>query len=281
MSYLITGATGSIGRQIIQQLQAMGEEVSALSRRPDHANLPTEVKIFGGDLTKGQIQAGAFEGVKSVFLFPADGDVGAFLDKAKAANIEHIVVLSSLAVAAEHRRDLDSASYRHHKAIEQAVEASGLAYTFLRPGSFANNLRFWSYSIKTSGTVYGPYPQSAQSLIHEADIAAVAVTILTMAGGHIGAKYALTGPQSLTQTEQLRTIGGVIGRELTYQVITPEQFKQSMSAFMPEDIIKQLLDYWSDTVDQPDIVRPTFEQLTGRAGRTLAEWATDHRAEFL
>lgn len=280
MSHLITGATGSIGRHIVDQLLAMGEDVHAISRRPSEAKLPNEVKVFGGDLTSGDIQDGVFDGVKSVFLFPADGDIRPFLDKAKVAGVEHIVVLSSLAAAAEHARDLDSASYRHHKAIEQAVEASGIPYTFLRPGSFANNLRFWSHSIKTSGTVYGPYPQSAQSLIHEADVAAVAVAALTT-DGHKGATYALTGPQSLTQAEQLRTIGVSIGRELTYQVITPEQFKQSMSAFMPEDIIKQLLNYWSDTVEQPDLVRPTVEQVIGRPARTLAEWVADHKADFM
>lgn len=280
MSYLITGATGSIGRHVVDQLLTLGENIHALSRKPSEANLPIEVTLFGGDLTSGDIQDGAFDQVKSLFLFPADGDVRPFLDQAKAAGVEHVVLLSSLATAAEHVRDVGSASYRHHKALEQAVLASGIHYTFLRPGNFANNLRFWSYSIKTSGMVYGPYPQSAQTLIHEADVAAVAVAALTTAG-HTGSTYALTGPESLTQSEQLRTIGVAIGRELTYQAISPEQFRQSMDAFMPEDVIKQLLNYWSDTVEQPDIVRPTVEQITGKPARTLAQWAADHRAEFM
>lgn len=72
-----------------------------------------------------------------------------------------------------------SPSYYHHRAVEQAVEKAGPGYTFLRPGSFANNLLFWAHTIKTMGMVAGPYPQSAQSLIHEADVAAVAVTVLT------------------------------------------------------------------------------------------------------
>jgi uncharacterized protein YbjT (DUF2867 family) len=280
MSYLITGATGAIGRQVINQLVTTGAQVHALTRKPDRANLPAGVKIFGGDLTTGQLQAGSFDDVKSVFVFPAEGDISPFLAKAKAAGVEHLVVLSSLAAAAEFPRDLNSASYRHHRAIEQAVEASGLAYTFLRPGSFANNLRFWSHSIKTQRMVYGPYPQSAQALIHEADVAAIAVAALTT-DGHQGAKYALTGPESLTQAEQLRTIGAAIGQELAYQVITPEQFRQSMSQFMPADIVQMMLDYWSDTVEQPDVVRLTVEQITGRPARTLARWAADHVADFV
>lgn len=280
MSYLITGATGAVGRHVVTQLVALEAKVHALSRRPDQTSFPAGVKVFGGDLTANHLPDEMFDGVKSVFLFPAEGDVSPFLVKAKAAGVEHLVVLSSLAAAAEFPRDLNSPSYRHHRAIEQAVEASGIAYTFLRPGSFANNLRFWSHSIKTQRMVYGPYPQSAQALIHEADVAAVAVAALTTAGDQ-GVKYALTGPASLTQAEQLKTIGAAIGQELTYQVITPDQFRQSMSQFMPADIIQMMLDYWSDTVEQPDVVRPTVEQITGRPARTLAQWAADHAAEFI
>jgi uncharacterized protein YbjT (DUF2867 family) len=280
MPYLITGAAGFIGRQIVDQLLAAGAAVHALSRRPDQASFPPEVNVFGGDLTSGDIQTGAFAAVKSIFLFPADGDIRPFLDKARVAGVEHVVALSSLAAAGEHQRDLHSTSYRHHRAIEQAVAASGMEYTFLRPGSFANNLRFWSHTIKTANTVYGPYPESAQSLIHEADFAAVAVAALTT-DWHTGATYALSGPECLTQAEQLNTISRAIGRELTYRAISPEQFKQSMRQFMPEDIISMLLTYWAETVDQPDIVRPTVEQITGKPAHTLAQWATDHIADFI
>ncbi|HEX6035204.1 MAG TPA: NAD(P)H-binding protein [Anaerolineales bacterium] len=280
MSYLITGATGVVGRHIVDKLVVLGAEVHALSRKPDQANLPRSVQVFGGDLASSDLEAAIFKGVKAIFLFAAFGDLKPFLGKAKAAGVERIVVLSSLAAAAEFPRDLDSPSYHHHRAIEQAVESSGIPYTFLRPGSFANNLLFWSYSIKTTRTVSGPYPQSAQVLIHELDVADVAVTVLTT-DGHEGASYALTGPESLTQAEQLKTIGAAIGQQLTFQTITPEQFTQSMRQFMPADIIKMMLDYWSDTVEQPEAVRPTVEQITGRPGLSLARWAADHASDFI
>ncbi len=280
MSYLITGATGAIGRLIVNQLIATGAEVHALSRKRDQTNLPASAKVFKGDLAASDLQEGVFDNVQGMFLFPAYGDIKPFLGRAKAAGVEHVVVLSSLAAAAEFPRDLNSPSYRHHRAIEQAVEASGIAYTFLRPGSFANNLRFWSHTIKTSKAVYGPYPQSAQALIHEADVADVAVAALTT-DGHKGCTYALTGPESLTQADQLKTIGAAIGQELAYCTITPEQFTQSMSQFMPADVIKMMLDYWSDTVDLPDVVRPTVQQITTRPGRTLAQWAAGHRSDFI
>jgi len=129
-------------------------------------------------------------------------------------------------------------------------------------------------------TVFGPYPQAAQVLIHEADVAAVAVAALTEAR-HRGATYALTGPECLTQVEQLKTIGQAIGQELTYQQISPEQYQQSMSQYMPAGVIKMLLAYWSDTVDQPEVVRPTVEQITGRPAYSLARWAAEHTADFM
>lgn len=280
MSYLITGATGAIGRLIVNQLVANGADVAALTRKPDQASLPAAVNVFQGDLTQNEFPEALFAGVKSIFLFPVYGNIQPFLSQAMAAGVEHIVVLSSLAAAAEFPRDLNSPSYHHHRGIEQAVEACGLAYTFLRPGSFANNLRFWAQTIKTMRSVFGPYPQSSQTLIHEADVADAAVAVLTAADQHRGAIYRLTGPESLTQVEQLRTIGAAIGQKLTYQQISPEQFTQSMSQFMPADIIQMMLDYWCDTVDEPDIVRPDVEQITGRPARTLAQWAADHAADF-
>lgn len=280
MAYLITGATGTIGRQIVNQLAASGAEVHAISRKPEQASLPAGVEVFRGDLTSDNLQEGVFDGIEGMFLFPAEGDLRPFLARAKAAGVSHIVVLSSQAAAGEHPRDLNSASYLHHRAVEQAVKATGIPHTILRPGSFAKNLRFWAYTIKTQRMVFGPYPQSAQVLIHEADVAAVAAAALTNAA-HQGATYILTGPECLTQIEQLNTIGSAIGQALTYQVITPEQYRQSVSQFMPPGIIQMLLDYWSDTVDQPDVVLPTVEQITGRPARTLAQWAADHKSEFI
>ncbi len=281
MAYLITGATGAIGRLLVNQLVSRGADVVALSRKPDQANLPAAVKVVQGDLTQREFPKEMFVGVKSIFLFPVFGDLLPFLGSAKAAGVEHIVVLSSLAAAAEFPRDLNSPSYRHHRGIEQAVEASGMQYTFLRPGAFANNLRFWANTIKNSRTVYGPYPQSAQALIHEADVADVAASVLSAVDQHRGKMYRLTGPQSLTQAEQLMTIAAAIGQDLSYQQISPEQFTQSMNQFMPADIIKMMLDYWRDTVDQPDVVHPDLEQITGRPARTLAQWAADHASEFV
>jgi uncharacterized protein YbjT (DUF2867 family) len=277
MPYLITGATGPVGRSIVTQLRTIGQDVRIVTRDVDKA--PVGVEALQGDFTKGDLPTRAFEGVNRVFLFPAQGGVDAFLKQAKTAQVEQIVVLSSLAAAMEYERDKTSMSALHHLAIERAVIASGIPYTFLRPGTFANNLLFWAHSIQTGDTVYGPYANSVQAPIHEADIAAVAVVALTQ-DGYQGKTYPLTGPQALTHIEQLNCIGTAIGKKLRFQEIPVDVFQKEMEKYMPPPVIKMLLDYWSDTVTVPDVVLPTVEQLTSHKARTLAQWAKDHASDF-
>jgi uncharacterized protein YbjT (DUF2867 family) len=276
MPYLITGATGPVGRSIVTQLRNLGQEVRLVTR--DRRKAPVGVEAVQGDFTKGDLPESAFEGVKRVFLFPAQGSVDAFLKQAKTAQVEQLVVLSSLTV--EDERYKTSLIAQHHLAIEKAVKALDIPYTFLRAGGFANNLiPLWAHSIQTGDTVYGPYANSVQAPIHEADIAEVAVLALTQ-DGHQGKAYPLTGPEALTRIEQLNSIGAAIGKKLRFQEIPADVFQKEMEKYMPLSVIKILLDYWSDTLTVPEVVLPTVEQLTGHKGRTLEQWAKDHASDF-
>lgn len=278
MTILVTGATGAIGRLVVDRLVAQGHRVHTLSRKP--AASAQGVTAFAGDLTGSQFDPALWRDIEALFLFPAwGGPIDAFLAQAKAAGVEHAVVLSSLAAAQEFARDANSSTALHHLSIEAAVLRSGLKSTVLRPGSFANNLRQWAPTIRSQKAVFGPYPESAQALIHEADIADCAAAALTESRFR-GRTYALTGPEALTQREQLNRIGAVLGQELTYHQITPDQFRASVAPFMPESVVHMLLDYWSDTERVPDAVRGGVTELTGRPARPLAEWARDHVADF-
>ena len=280
MTFLVTGATGPIGRSLVAQLIDAGAAVRATTRDPTKAQFPSAVEVVAGDFTSGDLPPDALSGVTKAFVFPALGGIDGFLTKAVEAQVPQLVLLSSLSAAGEHDRDHGSMSNVHHLAIEQAVAKTEIPTTVLRPGDMANNLLYWAWSIRTSGTVYGPYPTSAQAPIHEADIAAVAAAAL-LEEGHAGKTYALTGPQALTRTEQLATIATAVGRELQFVEISPEAFAEQMAQYMAPGAIKMLLDYWSDTVDEPDVPRPTVEQVTGRPARTLASWAADHRTDFV
>jgi len=278
MTILISGATGAVGRNLVSQLVTAGHSVRVLTRDPTKP-IAKGAEVVTGDFVAGNLPAETFKGVRKVFVFPAQGGVDAFVQQAKDSGVEHFVVLSSLAAAMEHPRDQGSVSAMHHLKIERSVQSTGVPATILRPGTFALNLLAWAQPLKFGNTVSGPYAASAQAPIHEADVAAVAAVALTEPG-HEGNIYAMTGPQALTRVQQLAAIGDAIGRKLQFVEITPEEFRAAMSKFMPELIIKMLLDYWSDTVSKPDAVRPTVEEVTGRRARSLAQWAGDHVADF-
>jgi uncharacterized protein YbjT (DUF2867 family) len=165
----------------------------------------------------------------------------------------------------------------HHREIEAQVAASGLPSTLLRPGTFDSNLLFWAPAIRYTGGVEGPYPTSRQAPVHEADVAEVAVAAL-VDDRHRGEVYPLTGPEALSQVEQLDTIGRAVGRSLAYRQVPAEAYRETMGQYMPQPAIDMLLDYWSDTVTEPDVVR-SAEPITGRA-RTLAEWAAENADSF-
>jgi len=275
MTTLVTGGTGTIGRLVVRGLIEHRIPVRVLSRTTP-GELPPGVTHVAADLT-GQLPPDVFRDVDQLFLFPADGDLAPALKQAAADGVQHVVVLSSLAAAGEKERDLESESGLHHRRVEDAVRATGLPATILRPGNFATNLLFWASSIRYTGGVDGPYPTSAQTLVHEADIADAAVAALTDPR-HRGGVIPLTGPQALTQVEQLDTIAAALGRDLTYRQVSPEEYTATMTRWVSPGIVAMLLRYWSETVTEPEVPRPAAA-LVGRA-RTLAEWASDHVADF-
>ena len=133
--------------------------------------------------------------------------------------------------------------------------------------------------MKSGQPIQAPYLDSAQAPVHEADVADAAAFLLTH-DGHAGMAYPVTGPQALTRRQQIDTIAESVGHLIVAQEITAEQFQQEFGQWIPADIIKMLLGYWSDTLTEPDVPRP-LETITGDPGRPLAVWAHDHRQDFM
>ncbi|MER7081459.1 Uncharacterized conserved protein YbjT, contains NAD(P)-binding and DUF2867 domains [Saccharopolyspora kobensis] len=278
MTFLVTGATGSVGRHVVARLRDAGAQVRAVTRNPGTADFPADVEVVAGDLDRPETLEPALAGIERAYLFPHD-DATAFAELAKKAGVRRIVVLSSASAGIEYKREHNSHSHAWHLAVERAVEDSGIACTAIRPGSFASNSLLWADAIRSGSAVRSPYASAAQAPVHEADIAAVAATAL-LEDGHTGAKYTLSGPASITLAEQVRTIGEALGRETSFEELTPEQGRAELLRNLPEDIVDMLLGYWAEAVDQPEPVLPTVEQVTGRPARTFAQWAADHAADF-
>ncbi|MEV6232680.1 NAD(P)H-binding protein [Saccharopolyspora shandongensis] len=278
MAILVTGATGTVGRHVVDGLLRARQQVRALTRDPATAALPSEVEVHQGEIGRIDTVHTALAGVDRMYLFPVLDGLDEFIDMAVQAGVRRIVVLSSdssVNVVLPTNREAGE----HHLAVERAVEASGVEWTHLRPGAFAGNAIDWAPSIQAERVVRAPYAAGAQSVIHSADIADVA-TIALLEDGHAGAKYRLTGPEAITRAEQVRVIAKVLGTDIRFEEITAAQWRDSVRAYLPEVAMDMLLGYWAHAVDNPDPVYPTVTEVTGRPARTFADWAADNVASF-
>jgi uncharacterized protein YbjT (DUF2867 family) len=165
-----------------------------------------------------------------------------------------------------------------HANIERIVDATGVRRTFLRPGMFAANvLWWWAPQLRAGDVVRWPYADAPTAPIDERDIASVAVRTLLDAT-HDGAEYVLTGPQSLTQREQVTIIGEVLGRTVRFEELTPDQARSELK--FPPAAMDMLLNAWSAAVGWPAYVTTAVEEITGRPARTFREWAEEHAVQF-
>ena len=273
---LVTGATGNVGRHVVTQLAHAGLKVRALVRDPSRAGLPEGVEVVRGDLTAPETLAPALDGVESVFLiWPgfAAQTARPVVDEI-ARHARRIVYLS--AQGAELEGDEPGI---FHQEVERVIRQSRLSWTFLRPTGFATNTLGWAEAIR-QGVVRWPYGRASRTLIHERDIAAVAVHVLTSAG-HGGAAYALSGPERLTQAEQVAIIGEVIGREVRWEDQPPQEAREYLlAAWGDATFVDAALAGWGSFVDTPEEVTDTVDKLLGRPALTFREWVHDHAADF-
>ncbi|MEU5011097.1 NAD(P)H-binding protein [Streptomyces sp. NPDC021749] len=283
---LVTGATGNVGRQVVRQLVPTGVRVRALTRNPDSVGLSDGgVEVWAGDLSDPGGLEEALRGVDQVFLmwpFHTADPAPALVD-ALRRHVDRVVLLSSGAVQdglAPERQPHPVG--RSHAALEHVIEGSGLGWTHLRPSTFASNTLWWAGQIRAGDVVRGAFGAAPMALLHEADIAAVAVRALTE-DGHDKATYTLTGPEVLTQVDQVRVIGEAIGRPLRWEELSWEGAREQLLAddSFPDVFVDTLLDGYAEMLDAPcPVTTTTVEDVTGRPARTLHQWAVDHVADF-
>ncbi|MEU4286891.1 NAD(P)H-binding protein [Kribbella sp. NPDC026596] len=266
---LVTGATGRVGRHVVEGLRAAGVTVRALVRTPDLAGLPTDVELVRGDLYDADAVRRAAADVDAAFLlWPSFDASGAAAVVGQLPR--RVVYLSSLNAS-------DGGVWGE---VEELLRNAGKEWTFVRPGGFAVNAQAWAREFREGDVVRLPYPEAGRSLIHERDIAAVAVLAL-LDDRHVGQSYELTGPEVLTQAEQVETIALAVGKQLRIEGLTGADARQAMlDQGAPPAIADSAVSYWSTLVDNPEPVTNTVVQLTGRPALTFAAWAEEHADEF-
>jgi uncharacterized protein YbjT (DUF2867 family) len=282
---MVTGASGRVGRRVVAGLLGRGATVRAVTRDPDAAGLPGGAEVVRADLSVPDTLEGSLQGIDVVFLvwpfltLPAEG-ASAFL-KVVGKHARRVVFLSSMAVPDQAERGSAAiVADPKHATIESLIERSELEWTFLRASGFAANTLVWAGQIRAEGVVRWPYGAAARSLIHEADVAEVAVRALTE-DGHAGASHVLTGPRALTQVEQVRTIASAIGRPLRYEELSPAGARRQLVADgWPPSFVDSALRYWATLVSSPEPVTPTVEAITGRPPRPFRDWVLDHVDAF-
>lgn len=190
--------------------------------------------------------------------------------------MRHVVLLSSIWAAGDPVPSMG----RWHRERERLVHASGIPATVLRPGGFATNALEWLPSIHTRGHVVDAIGPGRFAPIDPADIAAAAAAVLT-GDGHAGRTYTLTGEETLTVADQVRTIAATIGRDIGVRpATTPEEV---VAARYPDGAPKPLADAIVEAAavmraDTTGTRTDTVRRLTGRAPRTFAEWCARNAA---
>lgn len=279
--YLVVGATAHFGRQVVEELVAAGEPVRALTRKPEAAGLPGSVEVVQGDLTAATSLPPVVAGVEAMVLILQYGmDAEPLLAAARAAGVRRVVFLTSGAVvagvASDSQPDVIAA---YHRRVEEAIEASGMEWTFLRLLFPAINSLTFAMQLQGGDVIRAPYTRAEISAVHERDVAEVAARVLT-GGGHASAILDLTGPASLTQAEQVAILAEVLDRPLTVEDLPPAPALEQMSQFMDGQFLTALFGLMESAVGKTAPVNDVVEQITGHSARSYAQWAADHRADF-
>ena len=278
---LVTGATGRIGGAVAALLASAGVRVRALTRRADAPAVPANVEVATGDLTEPESLDAALDGVGAVFLVwtAPPTTVPAVVDRL-AAHARRVVFLSSPHRTPHPFFQQPNPVATLHADIERYLAAAGPETTIIRPGMLASNALFWwADAIRTRGVVRWPYGAAETAPVDDRDVAAVAARTL-VEDGHAGGDYVLTGPEVLSQVEQVGVIADALGRRVDFRELSPDEFRHETEGSWPRPVVEMLLAAWGATIGQPAYVTPTVADVLGAPPRTFRQWAADHTAEF-
>lgn len=269
---LVLGASGRVGGQVCRLLGAAGARVRAATRHPEALPVGVGHESAAVDLADPPSLSAALDGADAVHLlwpFFESAEVARHraepIAEQLGAHVRRVVYVSSQGV------EKDRGTF--WAAVEDAVAAHVEEWTMLRPTGFAANALQWAPQIARDRAVRFPFGDMARPLIHEADIAAVAVEAL-LREGHHGCEYVLTGPGMITQREQVQTIAAALGTELAWDEMDRERAEAEL------DLPGMMLDAWEEFVEDPQPLTDEVRRLTGRTARPFTQWARENAEHF-
>jgi uncharacterized protein YbjT (DUF2867 family) len=275
----VTGASGTVGSELIKELESVKAPFRAayFSKEKAEAARAKGIEAVIIDYNRPEMLREAFQGCDKLFLLGPNAlnqtqlELNA-VEAAKTDGVRHIVKQSVMGAEEE------AFSLAHvHRPVEKKIESSGMAWTFLRPNSFMQNMvTFMGGSIKAESAFYSASGDAKISHVDVRDIAAVAVKALTESA-HVGKAYTLTGPEALTYDELANELSKVLGRPIHHITLPPSNLKQGMLAeAMPEAIADRMLDlerYFRE--DQASLITNDIKQVTRQDPRRFAQYARD------
>lgn len=266
---VVTGATGNVGRPLVQALMDADEPVTAVSRHaPD-----TGIRHRQADLAEPGTLKPVLDGADALFLLIAGDRPEGILDVARAAGVRRVVLLSSQGAGT--RPD----QYGPFTGFEAAVRASGLDWTILRPGGFASNAFLWAEQVRAERIVAAPFGDVGLPFIDPADIAAVAAAVLRE-DGHAGETLELTGPEPISPRQQAQVIGEALGTPVRFTEQTRAQARARMLRFMPAPVADATLDIYGAPTAAEQRVSPDVASVVGRPPAPFSAWAARNAAAF-
>ena len=280
---LITGATGTNGSEVVKALSGQGIAAKAMMRSmKDGSRLPPDITAVEGDFDDAASLDRALVDVERAFLLTpstehAEAQQLRFVESAKRAGVRHIVKLSQFAASP----DSPVRFLRYHAAVEAAIRASGLQWTFLRPNLFMQGLLQFAGMIRDKGMIAAPIGDARISVVDVRDNAAAAVAALTK-NGHAGRIYTLTGPAALTHAEIAAKLADATGRAIAFVDASEDDMRHAMAAVtMPEWQIEGLIeDYAHYRRGEAAVIATGVRDATGQEPRGFDGFAHDYADAF-
>lgn len=275
----VTGAGGTVGSEVVKEIESANVSFRAayFSKKKAKAALEKRIDAVIIDYNRPEMLREAFQGCDKLFLLGPNALNQTQLElnavkAAKAAGVQHIVKHSVMG-ADEEAFSLALV----HRPVEKAIESSGMAWTFLRPNSFMQNVvTFMSESIKAKAAFYSSSGQAKISHVDVRDIATMAVRALTEPN-HVGKTYTLAGPEALTYDGFANELSKVLGRTIRHISLSPSDFIHGMLAEgIPEAIADRMLDlerYFRE--DQASRITNDIKQVTGRDPKRFEQYTRD------